>query len=177
MRIAHIEVELVPELPQRKITRLPEFDYRSPGPYVVTICTQGRRLRFGAISPEGDVRLNEIGFMILGVWNELPNTFPGTELDACVLMPNHVHGILTLGTASSESNPDLANVIQWFKGVSTHRYINGVREEGWPRFEGRLWQSKFYEHIIRDDRDMGRCQQYIAENPARWATDRYHDPG
>lgn len=37
-----------------------------------------------------------------------------------------------------------------------------------------VWQRSYYEHIIRDERDLGRIRDYIAANPARWEDDGYH---
>jgi putative transposase len=114
--------------------------------------------------------------MIAATWQEIPRVFSGTELDAFVVMPNHFHAILTLDVSDIEANPDLAEVIGWFKGTTTHRYARGVRHGQWPPFEEKLWQPKFYEHIIRDDLDMDRFRAYIDANPAEWANDRYRNP-
>lgn len=65
----------------------------------------------------------------------------------------------------------LGRVVQAFKWRTTHRYIMGVRQSGWPPFAGRLWQRNYYEHIIRDAADLNRIRQYIATNPLRWALD------
>jgi len=164
----------MPELPFRKITRLPGYNYRSYGPYVITTCTQDRVARFGRVSASGDLTLNDAGTMVLSIWCDIPRRFPGVELDACIVMPNHFHGLLALGADEPGRQADLADIIGWFKAVTTNRYIWGVRDRGWPRFHERLWQRKFYEHIMRNDRDLERCQQYIANNPIQWSTDRYY---
>lgn len=37
------------------------------------------------------------------------------------------------------------------------------------------WQSRFYDHIIRDDESFNRISEYIKNNPANWHKDDYHD--
>jgi REP element-mobilizing transposase RayT len=66
----------------------------------------------------------------------------------------------------------LPDVVHRFKTLTTKRYIDGVRQYGWPAFAGRLWQRNYYEHIIRNEASLNQIRRYIAENPARWA----HDP-
>ncbi len=56
--------------------------------------------------------------------------------------------------------------------MTTNEYIRGVKQSGWPPFNGRLWQRNYYEHIIRNDESLNRIRQYIADNPRRWAFDR-----
>ena len=56
--------------------------------------------------------------------------------------------------------------------MTTKRYTDGVRENGWPPFHGRLWQRNYYEHVIRNDRELDKVREYIATNPLKWALDR-----
>ena len=55
-----------------------------------------------------------------------------------------------------------------FKSLTTHKYIQGVREAGWPPFHKRLWQRNYYEHIIRSEKAYHNIAAYIRNNPARW---------
>jgi putative transposase len=80
---------------QRKPTRLRGHDYASPGWYVVTICAQDRALLFAEVV-NGAVHLNDAGLMIESWWTALPLKFPGVALDAHVVMPNHLHGIVII---------------------------------------------------------------------------------
>jgi putative transposase len=61
--------------------------------------------------------------------------------------------------------------VQWFKTRTTNEYIRGARESGWAPFRGRLWQRNYYEHIIRNARELELIRDYIATNPVRWDTD------
>jgi REP element-mobilizing transposase RayT len=64
--------------------------------------------------------------------------------------------------------------LQAFKSLTTHAYMQGVRERGWPPFEKRLWQRNYFEHVIRNEDDMNTIREYIVDNPARWAEDTEH---
>ncbi|MGH2558284.1 MAG: transposase, partial [Thermomicrobiales bacterium] len=76
-------------------------------------------------------------------------------------------------TASSpfEPKPSLSQIIQWFKSMTTNDYIRGVKVDGWPSFNKRLWQRNYHDHVIRNDRDLDRIRAYIEGNPARWPDD------
>ena len=78
----------------RRSLRLRGYDYRTGGMYFVTICVLGRQCLLGEIN-NGVTRSNTVGEMVGDVWNELPR-YLGVEIDAFVVMPNHVHGIITL---------------------------------------------------------------------------------
>ncbi len=79
----------------RRSIRLKGYDYRTPGLYVVTICTQHRVSLLGEVV-DGEMHPSPAGMMVQTVWDELPWAYPGVEIDAFVVMPNHVHGIVFL---------------------------------------------------------------------------------
>lgn len=79
----------------RRSIRLHGYDYSENGAYFVTICTRNREHLFGEIK-NGEMRLNDAGNMIDRWWHELGNRFPDIELDAFVVMPNHIHGIIVI---------------------------------------------------------------------------------
>jgi len=153
--------------PCRRSIRLKGFDYSLPGPYFITIGTQNQRPLFGDIVT-GQVQLNPAGQMISGVWCELPEHYPGVTLDAFVVMPNHVHGIVVLGRASIHEPISLGDVVHRFKSFTTARYRLAVRESGWPRFHGRLWHRNYYERIVRNRAALLAIRRYIADNPRSW---------
>ena len=143
--------------------------------------------------------LNDPGQMIVTVWESLPERFIDIELGAFIVMPNHFHAILyivgagfipalrdrdssmvdvayttgaTTGSgAAMKAAPTLGQIIGAFKSITTHEYIKGVDGLGWPRFDKRLWQRNYYEHIIRNAAEAERIHQYIEANPARWDDD------
>jgi putative transposase len=176
--------------PRRRFLRLKGYDYSQASAYFVTICVQDRICLFGEVA-EGAMRLNDAGEMVVSLWKSLPAWFPGVELDAFVVMPNHVHGIVVLAddeTATraaptndvsdvgaplvgARSAPNLGTIVGAFKSTATVSYVHGVKEKGWPAFRRRLWQRNYYEHVIRDEAALDRLRRYVDENPLRWAFD------
>jgi REP element-mobilizing transposase RayT len=111
-------------------------------------------------------------------WGTIPRRFPSVGLDAYVVMPNHLHGIVVIeggepqhGDAVGVERVSLSRIVQWFKSATTNDYQRGVTMDGWEPFAGRLWQRNYYEHVVRDETDLDRIRWYIMENPARWAED------
>ena len=77
----------------RKLNRLPGYDYSMTGYYFVTICTKGRREYFGTIENK-TINLNEFGVIVTRQWEWLEEQYPYVELDQYVIMPDHIHGII-----------------------------------------------------------------------------------
>lgn len=65
----------------------------------------------------------------------------------------------------------LQSVVQWFKTMTTNEYIRGVKNHHWPRFDGKLWQRNYWEHIIRNEKSYRNIAEYILNNPAKWHQD------
>ncbi|MBW6467481.1 MAG: hypothetical protein K0B06_13320 [Brevefilum sp.] len=66
----------------------------------------------------------------------------------------------------------LFDIVQRFKSLTTRRYIDGVKNQNWPRFENRLWQRNYYERVIRNDREHQALVDYIFANPSNWEKDQ-----
>ena len=79
----------------RSSLRLREFDYSTPGAYFVTICTAGKVCLFGQVVEDG-VSLTAAGSLVASTWSEMPHHYPTVQIDAFVVMPNHIHGIVIL---------------------------------------------------------------------------------
>lgn len=171
-----------PDIHHRRSIRLPGYDYAQAGAYFVTICVQERRCLFGEIA-DGRMAANPAGKMVEQTWCELVNKYATIKLDAFVVMPNHVHFVVTLTAHQTPGDavgvgmadrPTLPVAVHWFKSLTTARYRHGVADCHWMPFPGRLWQRNYYEHVIRNDTDMQRIQEYIATNPMRWEQDQLH---
>jgi len=67
----------------------------------------------------------------------------------------------------------LGRAMDWFKTMTTNEYIRGVKNNGWQRFDDKLWQRNYHDHIIRDKQEYYRISEYIRNNPARWEEDRF----
>ncbi len=71
----------------------------------------------------------------------------------------------------------LPDVVHRLKTLTTKRYADGVKHHGWKPFPGRLWQRNYWEHVVRNERELHRIREYISTNPAKWELDRlYHPP-
>lgn len=122
--------------------------------------------------------LSDAGHMIQTIWQEIPDHYPGIDVDAFVVMPNHIHGIIVLGKvgtgprACPNSAMTLPDVVQRFKSLTMARYRQGVKSQGWPPFPGKLWQRNYYEHIVRNESDLDRIREYIENNALNWKQDR-----
>jgi len=97
----------------RRSIRLRGYDYSQPGDYFVTLCTQDRATRFGAIVAEA-VCLNDVGALVDGYWQRLPTKFPTVLLGPHVVMPNHLHALVTLGP------PAVVGADTWVRPYTRH---------------------------------------------------------
>ena len=181
---------------RRKIIRLKEYDYSSSGAYFVTICTHNKENVFGKIV-DGEVHLSDVGEIAHKCWIEIPNHFYYVNSDVHVIMPNHVHSIIIINkkedipgdnftrkdiqlnvptekikinvsAISAKISPrqgTLSVIVRTYKAAVTTE----CRRYGYSNF---LWQSRFYEHIIRDERDYRNIQEYIPNNPLQWSFDK-----
>jgi len=188
-------MKFYPQKHHRRSIRLKNYDYASEGAYYVTVVTQGRECLFGDIV-EKEIRLNEAGKMVFKWWNELPNKFPKVTLGEFIVMPNHFHGILIIeeivgavlpvcpndesmpvkmgehvGSLLQRPDARLSQMIQWFKTMTTNEYIRGVKQLGWRPFAGKFWQRNYYEHVIRNEKELKQKTDYILDNPSRWNED------
>jgi REP element-mobilizing transposase RayT len=161
----------------RRLLRLPEYDYSQQGAYFITICIHRQEYLLGEII-EGEMQLSDHGKIVRDCWQDLPRHYSGIELDAFVIMPNHVHGVVVLVGAglprpyddeipSSPKQPTLGQIIGYYKYQST-KAINVMRQMPGTKF----WQRGYYEHIVRDEKSLSRIREYIVNNPLRWELDR-----
>jgi putative transposase len=79
----------------RKLNRLKNYDYSKGGYYFVTICTKNREDWFGKVE-NGKMHLNRFGEIAKDCWAKIPTHFQDVGTDEFSVMPNHVHGILTI---------------------------------------------------------------------------------
>jgi REP element-mobilizing transposase RayT len=152
----------------RRSTRLRAYDYRTPGAYFVTVCTRERHCVLGEIA-DGQVVLSLTGEVVRDVWVVLPQRLPTVALDAFVVMPNHVHGVLWLnapdarGPEPEPTAPTLGQVIRTFKASSAR-----LARVPCPEF---AWQRNYWERVVRNENELERVREYIAANPVLWAED------
>lgn len=157
-------------------TQLKNWDYGSRGFYFVTICTKSKQPYFGRIVKNNGFiqnaavqRLTQIGDIVNQYWKDIPKHFPFVELDAFVIMPDHIHGILFLNRPKYESwrtnsfkpqSENLASIIRGFKAaVKKYAVMNKLEFE---------WQPRYYDRVIHAESELNIIRQYIANNPAKW---------
>jgi putative transposase len=178
-------------------SRLEGFDYSSPGEYFVTICTKDKGCWLGEME-SGTMRLSPIGIIVEEEWRKTGHVRGNVELDAFVVMPNHIHGIIVIKKSLVETTGPVVST--WVKHGPTvshaeetsHRLVSTriktlspnslgsivgqlksactkrIRAAGFDDF---AWQAGYYDHVIRDLKDLERIREYIAMNPSRWNSD------
>ena len=154
----------------RRSIRLKGYDYSKEGLYFITICTQHHKCFFGKIV-NGKMHLNAAGKMIEIEWLKLCKRFSNIILHKYVIMPNHFHAILEIDTSTGKT---IGDMMKAFKSITTVKYIDGVKNNNWPRFNGKLWQRSFWEYIIRTEKAYQNISNYIIKNPKKWQTDKFH---
>jgi REP element-mobilizing transposase RayT len=154
--------------------------------YFVTVCSHRRECLFGEIVG-GEMVGNSFGEVAVACWHAIPEHFANVTLDAFVLMPNHLHGIVIIQNdvvgarhasplpsyAPQEPSPptgvpprSLGAIIASFKAATT-RQINQTRETPAPP----VWQRNYHERILRNERVLDATRHYIANNPRHWTLD------
>ena len=161
------------ELRQRKKIRLQNHDYSQPGCYFITVCTYNRENFFWASDPVGaDIirpshqMLSRYGIIVEQAIIGIPQHYGGTDVDKYVIMPNHVHMILTL----SQTHRRMISAPT--KSVST--IIGQMKRFSSKTCGVSFWQKGFHDHIIRDEAEYLRICEYIENNPAKWQEDIYY---
>jgi REP element-mobilizing transposase RayT len=189
----------------RRSIRWFAYDYAQAGVYFVTICTHRRQCLFGRVV-EGAMELNAAGQAVAKCWRAVPVHYPDVMLDAFVVMPNHVHGILMIlrdlgATVGANHYPPLPTdepaAARDDVGANDDSPVPG-RARGTSRTVGAIvrgfkigmtkwmrqntdvrdaWQRNYYEHVIRGERQLSRIRRYIADNPANWMLDHENPQG
>ena len=146
-------------LPQRKRMRLTGYDYSSKGAYFITICTKDRRKVLSSIVGHDahivpKTELTRIGKTVRYYLDRTDG------IDCYVIMPNHIHLIIF---KNGSNNTNVINDIRSLKIMVT-------KQIGYS-----IWQTGFYDHIIRDEQDYLTKRQYIEENVTKWCDDKYYN--
>ncbi|HMV95081.1 MAG TPA: hypothetical protein PKE48_02155 [Anaerolineales bacterium] len=180
-----------PQKHHRRSIRLKGYDYSQEGAYYVTIVTWQREFLFGDIVNQ-EMMLSPYGEIVQKWWEEIPVHFSNVETGAFVIMPNHVHGVIYIlderrGTVSVPHDnvtqyalggetpplrafdgiPTLGQIVAYFKYQST-KEMNKVENTGTVT---KFWQRNYYEHIIRNEKDLQNKTDYIEANPRLWNED------
>ena len=147
------------EYPVRKSPRIPRYDYSTVNSYFITICTHDKQCIFYSGGS-----LNAYGTIVKECLAEIPGRYDGYKLDKFVVMPNHIHAIITIETEGSKG---LSYVIGQYKSV-TAKLIRKLEPEL------MVWQRSFHDHVIRNQVRYDLIWNYIDTNPLRWKGDCFY---
>ncbi len=152
------------DYPKRKHPRLP-YDYSLPGFYYVTIHVQNRTIclsQICAAKDDVDIRLTKLGEIAETQLFELEKRYTYIKIHKYVIMPTHIHAIIQLQLGGCPRY-GLTDIVCAYKSLTT-RPCN--QEES---VTGRkLFQTSFYETVLRNENAYRRCWQYIELNPIKW---------
>jgi len=169
-----------PNIHHRRSIRLKGYDYSQAGAYFITICTKNRECLFGKIT-DAKMLLNEAGKIADEYLNNIPNHFSHIEMGEFIVMPNHAHCILVLhdkpnnvGTPQQPNANQFSQPIAGSVSVIIQQYKSSVKrwcnKNNHNNFE---WQSRFHDHVIRDNQSYQTISDYIINNPTKWNKDKF----
>jgi putative transposase len=144
----------------RKSIRLKDYDYSQSGYYFITICVKDRQnILCDIVSIHGISKIltTQTGQTVLHYLQNIGSVYQKANLDCFVIMPNHVHCIIQLYDGLS-----LSVIINSFKTITSKK--SGVT----------LWQRGYYDHIIRNEKELQKIREYIMNNPSKWQEDEYY---
>jgi REP element-mobilizing transposase RayT len=163
----------------RKSIRLKDYDYSQSGMYFVTVCVNKWRSVFGKIK-DREMVLNKYGKIVEDEWINTGNIRNYVENGIFCIMPNHIHGIIeitghanvgaTRRVAPTLKAGSLGAILGQFKSIATKK----IKKLGLTDFK---WQRNFYEHIIRNEKELKSIHDYITNNPLRWEFDKENPKG
>ena len=162
-------------LPQRKLHRLKNWDYSQNGYYHITICTYQKQKLLSHIRQDGidcTVIPTALGEIIKTCWEHMESVSPYIKLDDYCLMPNHLHGIIVIDAPEDMEHPGISELIHGFKSATTRQYNKLVP----PERKNTLWQSSFYDEIIKNEEMLYDVRKYIMGNPSKWLADDMYIP-
>lgn len=194
---------MTPDRPERKNPRLRGWDYGAGGTYFVTFCTSAHRPVLSSIRRGDPCGRPPLVLTPLGECVAEAIALTGVRVEHQVIMPNHVHLLLTLERAATRAAPTgagtqaAARIVPTGAGTRADarvaptdsrtraatelgRLVGTVKSRsvhlaaGRGLEAGRLWQRGYYDHIVRSENDFLRIWTYIDNNPLRWELDRYY---
>lgn len=161
------------KLPERKPNRLKNYDYSTPGAYFVTICTQDKKCILSRIDADSFVgegsplpKLTKTGSVAEKYIQDLNTKYPTISPEKYIIMPNHIHLILTVSGGRGNPSPTVEQAVGWFKYMVT-KEINSERDTAGQK----LFQRSFHDHIIRGESDYWEIWNYIDTNALKWRGD------
>ena len=167
------------------------WDYSRAGEYFITICTKNKEMFFGDVVGEGEeaeMRLSEIGKIAKNFWLEIPQHFDNATLDEFIVMPNHIHGIIIIYYGDDDRRDEA--LPRLYEGEYPHMSKISPKSKSLPVIIGSFksivtktinqkfpkinfgWQERFYDHIIKNEKELYNIRDYIYFNVLKWHLDR-----
>lgn len=150
------------ELPQRKINRIPEYNYNQNGAYFITICTQDRKPILSQIVGDGSPVPKTAGLIAEKTIMQITEKYPSVSVEKHVIMPDHIHILLRIDNGTGNPSPTLGNIIGWYK----YQVTKEVNRQNYTAGE-KLFQRSYYDHVIRNQQDDNAVWEYIEQNPRK----------
>jgi len=157
------------------------WNYAEDAGYFITICTGNYRKPYFGYIQDGKMNLTPTGLIAHACWHEIKQHAKNVTLGEFVVMPDHVHCILVLkGNEEYVAVSDSQQATPWTyhqrcrnMGKNTVSSIIGSFKSAVTRLAHRegyefKWQSRFWDHIIRNDDQYDRITRYIYNNPRNW---------
>ena len=171
------------EYVKRKTPRLQNFDYSSCGAYFITICTENRRCILSNIVGTGVpdcpcVQLTKYGEIAEKYIKQLDAFYDHISIDSYVIMPNHIHIMLFIHSNGQlneiQENGQSRTPVPTKANSVYSQFISTFKRFCNKEYGVNIWQSRSYDHVIRDRRDYDEHTKYIYENPIRWQYDKLY---
>ena len=165
------------QLPKRKQLRLKDYDYTQNGCYFVTICVKGKRHLLAHYKskeeivgaglracPQDAIILTPLGREVERTIDFINTHYKDIDVKNAIVMPNHIHLLITIDNIEARytgrhGDLPLQDVIRNFKSYTTKKYWDLSGDKN-----GVLWQSRYMDHIIRNQSDFERHWEYIEYN-------------
>ena len=158
----------------RKNTRLPGYDYNTPGAYFLTICTENRHCLLSRIVGTGvldgpRIELSPYGEIAAKYINQLTDFYANISVESYVIMPNHIHILLCIKEEGPSGRP-----VPTLQNSVVSRFVSTFKRFCNKEYGKNIWQNRSYDHVIRNQADFDKHLQYIYENPFGWQKDEFH---
>ena len=155
--------------PQRKPSRLENYNYGEKCAYFITICTQNRKPILCDIVGEGSFlpQLTKQGRIVKNYIEMLPTKYTNISINKYVIMPDHIHLLIVVendgGNGRGNPAPTVTAAMGWFKYQATKEINKTCNTVG-----TKIFQRSYYDHVIRNQADFNECWEYIDQNPTKW---------
>ncbi len=140
--------------------RLRQYDYSSANSYLLSFNTKNRERILSFVSQPDKYKPPVVSLLPYGEIAQkyilrIPLVYPGVTVDNYVIMPDHIHLLLTIENIADHKY-DISRIIRTTKGKITKEIGDSI------------WQLDYYD-VIADTEEIYRlCHDYIDNNPAVW---------